>query len=454
MKVLFIIPRSLNPKQMYKEYPLGVGLIGTSLKNRGVQVSIFDQNVEGGNEQDVLNLVRKFVPDIIGFSLMTPNYPVAKSLIRNIKIEFSNILIISGGIHTTIFPKDLLIDGSDIAVCGEGVQSMLHIVDYFQKKISFDKLPGVTKTDMGYILKLNNSIYPQNNIQKYYIDRSLFNLNKYTHHSMFGSIGCPFNCFFCCNYSGTILKKGLKIRQYQDIINEIIYLRDSYNAKQIFFVDDIFLINKYENKKFCTEMIKRKINMSWIAQMRANAIDYDLASLMAEAGCLRIYFGVESGSDQILKSSAKGLSTKEIRKGIKATQKAGIRVKTGWIYGLPGTIEEQYASLKFMLELLPNEISIHTLIPFPGTEYYINSHKYGIRIIDKKNFKSFCYGGIDDNISFDYLQKSDLLKLYEITEQELEKSGYINSDLVTDPSEKYVYTTPFTSKTLSVFSKK
>ena len=90
-----------------------------------------------------------------------------------------------------------------------------------------------------------------------------------------------------------------------------------------------------------------------------------VAEAMRAAECQRIYFGVESGSDRILREAQKGMTTAQIRRGIRAALDAGLRVKTGWIYGLPGSLEEQYKSIPFMLDLRPHEISIHQLIPFP-----------------------------------------------------------------------------------------
>ncbi len=92
-----------------------------------------------------------------------------------------------------------------------------------------------------------------------------------------------------------------------------------------------------------------------------------------------------------------------------------MRVKTGWVFGLPGTLDEQYESVAFMRELRPHEISIHQFIPFPGTEYYEPAGGYGVRIRDPKDFASFCYGGLSDNISFDYLSQGQLIELLEYT---------------------------------------
>jgi len=103
-----------------------------------------------------------------------------------------------------------------------------------------------------------------------------------------------------------------------------------------------------------------------------------------------------------------------------------------------------------MLELRPQEISIHQLIPFPGTVYYEQPSHYGICIVDPKNFESFCYGGLDGNIRFDYLSHSQLLRLLADTAASLEAAGYVSSDQATGKSE-FIYTTPLCRNSMNVF---
>ncbi len=228
------------------------------------------------------------------------------------------------------------------------------------------------------------------------------------------------------------------------------HLRDRYAAREIFFADDIFLLRKQDILRFCQACAARRVGVSWIGQMRADRVDSAVASAMAEAGCQRIYFGVESGSENILRSARKGMTKAQIRSGIDAAIQAGLRVKTGWIYGLPGSLEEQYESIDFMLELRPHEISIHQLIPFPGTIYYTEAARFGIRIAHPKSFESFCYGGLEGEIRFDYLSHGQLVQLLEDTVRALEAAGYVSSDQATAGSP-YIYTTPLSRSSMNVF---
>jgi len=102
--------------------------------------------------------------------------------------------------------------------------------------------------------------------------------------------------------------------------------------------------------------------------------------------------------------------------------------------------------------LRPHEISIHQLIPFPGTVYYQDPGRFGIRIANPKAFESFCYGGLDGNIRFDYLSHSQLVQLLQDTATALEGAGYVSSDLA-GPDSEFIYTTPLNQNSMNVFGR-
>lgn len=443
-KVLFIVPSAYNPKHVYKEYPLGVGYIATLLKLNGHLVDIYDQNVESKCEEKLFATINRFSPDIIGFSVITPNYPVARKLIKSIKEDFSYPLLIAGGIHANLFPYDLLDDGIDLVVLGEGEYTTLQIANNLNSKQDFESLKGVVFRDRGECI--TTAVQPRTHHldDLPIVDRTLYNLELYERHSMLASRGCVFKCKFCCNYTGTILANGVLVREYEKVLEEMKYLVERFDAKDIFFADDIFLAKRSKILAFCNEFINDPIDVSWTGQMRVDLITTEIAEAMKNANCNRIFFGVEAGSEEILKNINKGLSREKIVQGIKHTKEAGIRVKTGWIYGLPGNLDHQYESVELMLKTRPHEISIHQLIPFPGTTYYDRRDFYGIRIKNPKDFESFCYGGLSDNITFDYITQDQLIDLFTYTARLLESEGYVSADEA-KPGDEYVYSTPLNS---------
>ena len=451
MRILFAVPRSFNPKQMYREYPLGVGFLGTVLQAAGHQVSIFDQNVEGLEDEVFFARVASLQPDLVGFSVITPNYPIARRQLGALRRRFPDIRVIAGGVHASLFPADLMADGAEAVVRGEGEQIIVELARRLENHRDLAGISGVVFADPSGRIVENPGWSQTGALDDLpVVDRRLYNLPQYTHHSVLASRGCPHHCAFCCNYTGSVREEGVAVRHHERVIDEMEGLRDGFGAREIFFADDIFLLRRQSILDFCRACGARRLGVRWIGQMRADRVDAETAAAMAGAGCQRIYFGVESGSDEILAQAHKGLTTDQIRRGVGAAKDAGLRVKTGWIYGLPGSLEQQYASIRFMLELRPHEISIHQLIPFPGTPYYTDPARFGIRIADPKAFESFCYGGLDGGVRFDYLSQAQLVQLLEDTGRALEAAGYVSSDQAR-PDSPYIYTTPLHRLSMNVF---
>ena len=252
-KILFVVPRSLNPKQMYREYPLGVGFIGTVLQERGYEVDIFDQNAEGGDESLLWDRVASFVPDVVGFSIITPNYPVARLQIAEMKRRHPETTVIAGGIHANLFPEDVLSDGADVVVLGEGEYSVYRLLEAIGTGSSLADIQGVAFSDNGSIRLNPKDPRPLSLDDLPIIDRNLYRLDLYSHHSMVASRGCPYDCSFCCNYTGTVLVKGVAICGHERVIREMAILEKDFGAKEIFFADDIFFLKKKSIVTFCEE---------------------------------------------------------------------------------------------------------------------------------------------------------------------------------------------------------
>lgn len=449
MKIAIVVPKSANPKQIYKEYPLGAGYIGTILKHYDHQVRLIDQNIELSDNLDLVQEILRYEPDLIGFSILTPSYPTTQVIIQLLQSMGSRAQLIAGGIHPTIFPHDCLHDGFHYVIKGEGEEAIVKIVEAMEGKGTLSDIPNIAFKKNGVIVDTHAAQVNLDLNRLPIVDRSLFKIEKYTNHSISGTRGCPFSCKFCCNYNTlTKMSQKSRIRSVQSIIEEIEYIVKEYNAKNIFFTDDVFFTHKKTLEEFCKEIKKRNISIRYNAQLRINMVSEVVCQMLKESGCVKIEVGIESGSQVILDTSCKGISIQDIKKGIQIAKDCGLRIKTNWIYGLPGNMEEQYKSIQLMIETMPNEISIHQLIPFPGTDYYNERDKYGIDIREPKNFESFCYGELDDNIYYSYMSKIEYIRLVHDTITALEEHGYVSSDRATHTSE-FVYTTPFDKSSLS-----
>ena len=135
-------------------------------------------------------------------------------------------------------------------------------------------------------------------------------------------------------------------------------------------MDDHFAIKDERVLQFCEKVLEKLPKIRWLCSARAD-ISPNTLKMMKKAGCEMISFGVESGSEKILRAVKKKMNLDTIRETFKVCRKIGIRTKTTWIIGVPGEDEDDFKrTIKFACEINPNYIWVSMFYPFPGTEAY------------------------------------------------------------------------------------
>jgi radical SAM superfamily enzyme YgiQ (UPF0313 family) len=188
--------------------------------------------------------------------------------------------------------------------------------------------------------------------------------------------GCPYNCLFCA--SQNIFGRGVRRRSVQNIMKEIRYLKEKYNIKGLFFLDDTFTVNDDWLKEFCLALKGESYKLIWGCQARGDTITEEKLGLMKEAGCVQVDVGVESGNDVILGNLNKNEKVDDLRRGFAIAKKMGIKTFASFIIGNPGEgIKEIEDTKKFALEIKPNMTGFCILVPYPGTPLYDLAKKNG-----------------------------------------------------------------------------
>jgi len=169
------------------------------------------------------------------------------------------------------------------------------------------------------------------------------------------------------------------------VVDELEVVHKELGFEKINIVDDTFTVNHRHARSICEEIISRNLHLRWTVFARVDTMTQDLVELMKEAGCSYLLFGVESGSEQILKTIKKGITLGDVRRGVKLTTEAGIGVFASFILGLPGeSPETARQSVDFAKELRSEygaKYGFHLLSPLPGTELYEKAEQYGLRIL-------------------------------------------------------------------------
>ena len=450
MKILFISASKRWEGRTYREYPYGVGILATIIELAGYEVHILDM---ASDLRDYMQVVNDIKPDVVAISFMSPSVKIASEVIKNISKK-SECKIISGGIHTTLYPESVLKYGADIAILGEGELNILDVLkalNYSKNNIDkeLEKIPNIVFKSKSNEIKYTKKIAQFVNLDELPImNRDLFDLNLYAHHTILTSRCCPYSCNFCCSWA-----PGGKIGRLMSsnrILEELKWLTNKYGKLTLYWGDEIFFWTRESRMNFCKILKEKKLPIEFIAQLRADLIDKELIEALADVGCVKVCIGAESGSDQLLKTANKKITASQIEKAISTCVSVGVSCKTWWMVGLPGgDKKEQLKALDVIEKSMPNEVAVHQFVPLPGSKFWNNAKEYGINLLEESEFENLTYYSDPTKLKYDYLSGEELLEILKTYENRLSSLGYVPTDKATKDS-KHVFTTPFQKTTFNV----
>ncbi|MEZ5975846.1 MAG: radical SAM protein [Planctomycetota bacterium] len=142
---------------------------------------------------------------------------------------------------------------------------------------------------------------------------------------IFTTRGCPFKCIFC---QKELTGRGFRVRSTEAIVDELEHILKTYDPGVILFVDEILTLRKKRIHEMCDEILRRGLKFEWVANTRADCVDYPLLKHMHRAGCRRIYYGWESGSQRMLDVLKKDLTPEQIVEAARMTRRAGCRPRS------------------------------------------------------------------------------------------------------------------------------
>ena len=329
--------------------------------------------------------ITDFKPDFIGISLTTPQYEESLKVAKYIKERF-NIIIIAGGPHTTamknvprvpeVMPKEYF----DYIVIGIGEKVLENICK-----------EGLPKGRIIY----GEEIRDKNLDWLPSADRSFVDMDKYSLKILgkkatpiLTSFGCPYHCVFC---SEPILNKLFKSYSPKLVVKEMEQLNKDYGVESFIIYDDVFSINVKRAIAIADLMIERQLPFTYRCTTRATDFirSNELSKKLKDSGCVEVCIGTESGDDDILKTSDKGMSIENNAVGLKKVKDEGIRCLTYMITGLPGCSKEsEQKSLDFILENEPDEVGWYLLAPFPSTPLWVYRDKFNLEIFEEEIIKN------------------------------------------------------------------
>jgi anaerobic magnesium-protoporphyrin IX monomethyl ester cyclase len=203
------------------------------------------------------------------------------------------------------------------------------------------------------------------------------------------SRGCYNRCTFCADH--VIYKQKYRAHSPEYVIAEMKEAIKKFNIRIFNIIDPTFLVNQARVEKICGLILKNCLNIRWCCQGRVDRpLPVDLLLLMKKAGCMKIYYGIESGSPRMIREMKKNLKIANIRKAIANTKEAGMSHHVFFLYGFPNeTMTDYYMTRQFIFELKPDNIEVHKVIPLPGTDLYARGAAEGC--LAGRDWKDFHY---------------------------------------------------------------
>ena len=368
----FFIPR--RDRSVFRFPPLGVSYIAASLQKAGHIVSLLDCTFL--KKDEALNIAIAAKADVVGIYCMVTMWDECVWFAKQLRSQ--SRLLIAGGPLPTCDPEPFL-EYFDVVVRGEGEQTMLDLLRVNERSPDLSRLPGIVyrsgaekkivfSPERGFIQDLDQIPFPSRELLP---NESYIRYGKkkygYSVTTVMSTRGCPYRCEFCSNvvFGGSYRERSPK--NVVDEIEEALAL----GYDRISFADDVFTMKKSRVIGVCREIKKRGLDFKWECLGRVDSIDYLTALEMKDAGCEKIYFGVESGDDQMLELMNKKITTEEARKAVNAAHQAGLQVGAFFILCYPGDTDETVLkTLHFASSLPLDYLGLSMPYPLPGTDLY------------------------------------------------------------------------------------
>lgn len=430
------VPR--DEKDHYLPYPFGLGHVTSILKSTGeFEVKGLDACARDYDDTDYLDDIKKYSPDVIFVDIPTISFPLTMPLLKEIK-QSTGCKIILGGGHVTALTNEVMQDNDfvDYAVLGEYELAIKPILDHERGKISREKLAEINGLSMrmqsGNLMK--PPIWEKYNLDEMPIpDRDDFPIHMYHDFEVVGapcaqmlsSRGCPYNCSFCMPIRVMFGDSPFyRKRSPQNIIDEMRMLKDKYGAKQVYFDDDTFAVDRQRLKKLCEMMKEQNLDLPWSA-MGDITLDRTTLEILSRSGCVGIKFGVETASTATLDKISKNFVTIEkVRDFARNCRDTGIWTHATYIIGLPGdTADDIRKTIEFSKNLNTDSLQYSIATPFPGTPFYEEAKAKGWLVTnDWTRYDGARYSVLDyPHLKHDEIEELHALALKEWYKDALKK---------------------------------
>lgn len=362
----------------------GIASLASYVKKFGNEVEYIDLR-KLKNWKDFRNVLKKSDSRLYGISSTTVDFGYTikiSSIIKNVNKK--NIVVV-GGVHPTVAPKDALkIKTIDYVVTGEGEIALLKLIkDIEKRRRSIKRLIRGVPCPIEEIPHIDREMFDHRKGEMVNPFVSDLEIPSTT---IMSSRGCPFNCTFCQPAERMIFGGKVRIRKIDDVIAELMEIKKKYGLKSFMIHDDLFIISKDRILEFVEKYKKSRIRAKFICQGRVDLIikfRNEIEKLKG-VGLIGIMIGFESGSQRILDFINKRTTVEQNLESAKICHKLGIKIWANYMLGIPTeTYWEMIKTLAMIRKIKPEYHSPSLFTPYPQTGLYDYCEKHGLLTFTK-----------------------------------------------------------------------
>jgi radical SAM superfamily enzyme YgiQ (UPF0313 family) len=368
---------------------LGLGYLAAVLEKNQYEVDVIDCQALKLSFEDFRSELGKRKPNIVGLTSTTLTYNAALKLAKIAKEVLPDCLTFLGGPHVTFWDDKALEECPylDVIVRREGEYTLLELVQKLAAGKSYRDVLGITYRKNGKITRNPDRPYIEDLDSLPFPARHLWPMERLRKYEDILYLAASRGCVFWCEFCTTVRMHGRKFRMRspKNIVDELEFLHKTYGVTNFTFCDDAFTVDPPRTEELCRLILERKLKIRWNCGTRVDMLTRGLLVKMREAGCISVWFGVESGSQQILDAMEKGISIEQTERVFGWVRELGLKPVPNVILGFPGeTKGSAWKTIKFVEKISPDEVGFYNIAtPFPGTPMYDLVKKNGwLRVTD------------------------------------------------------------------------
>jgi len=362
--------------------PLGSASLASQLQRLGIETKIFDCTFE--TFEDIQKKIISYQPDLVGIYSMVTLSRNTFRLAEMVRTSLPDSLLVAGGPLPTLYPERYC-EAFDVVFRGEADLSFPRFCrDLFNQKylqpqlneLHLEGYEGLFIKQDGLQIDNPTAHYREKEINSFPLPyRGDFDHAAYQKiwsqmdgsktTSIITTLGCSFSCDFC---SKPVFGSLFRRRNLDAVFEEIEQIR-SLGYDSLWIADDNFTLDIGFLREFCQRIAGR--NIKWSCLSRVTGIDEEIAKLMKESGCRRVYMGLETGNQDTLKLMKKKATLAEGQNAVRLFHKASVEIAAFFIVGYPGeTISSIEDTFQYALELPLDHISFNVPFPLPGSQLF------------------------------------------------------------------------------------